>query len=585
MLQNRLFNKLFVTYMVLILLALGVLSGVAVIFFRQSYVAEVSGHLGRSAALARFYLGQAPAAPAMLNIRVQEVGTALKLRITVIEGDGSVTADSEANPTLMENHRLRPEVIMARNTGLGYESRYSKTRSMQMLYLAVLWEVAQPAGRILRLAVPLSELDHIYHRMYAGVGITFLLLTLVAAIMGFRLVGTLTRRIKGLVDASQAIAQGDFSGEVNDKGQDELGLLANAVTAMREELRARFAEIEERKNLLNTVLSGIREGVIAVDGQEVILFTNYAVARFLEFDHLTASGKYLWEIVRHDQFLQFAKAAIKGRAAILAQEVITGASRHFRVYCVPMTAGSLPSRCFIFVVNDVTEAMKYDQLRKDFVANASHELRTPLTFIHGYLETLKELSPAERDKAQEFIDIIGKHTRQLLNLVADLLDLSSIESHQGVAKIRPTNLRHIVEKSVENFRPALAAKHHMLEQHVLENVPPVKADPDLLEKALGNLLDNAIKYTPDHGCIRIEARHTGVAIEITVQDNGIGIPEADWDRIFERFYRVDKSRSRDMGGTGLGLAIVKHIVQLHHGTISVKSKLQAGSSFTISLPG
>jgi two-component system, OmpR family, phosphate regulon sensor histidine kinase PhoR len=239
---------------------------------------------------------------------------------------------------------------------------------------------------------------------------------------------------------------------------------------------------------------------------------------------------------------------------------------------------------FIEINQEKTTALKYEQMRRDFVANVSHELRTPLTFIKGYTETLKELLKPEQKQAQEFMEIIEKNIGQLTHLVEDLLDLSRLESHQGITRISPTNPANLLNQVIDTFQPAIALKQHTITKDIPVNLPELLIDSDLMGKALANLLDNAIKYTPDKGQITIKATAEPTTVRISVIDNGIGIPQDDIPRIFERFYRVDKSRSREMGGTGLGLAIVKHIVQLHHGEVSVQSKPGAGSTFTITLP-
>jgi two-component system phosphate regulon sensor histidine kinase PhoR len=240
---------------------------------------------------------------------------------------------------------------------------------------------------------------------------------------------------------------------------------------------------------------------------------------------------------------------------------------------------------FIEINQEKTTALKYEQLRKDFVANVSHELRTPLTFIKGYAETLKELLNPEQKQAQEFLEIIEKNIGQLTHLVEDLLDLSRLESHQGIALMLPANIANLLNQVIDTFQPAIALKQHKVIKDIPDNLPELSIDSELMGKALANLLDNAIKYTPDKGQITIKAQTEPSAVKISISDTGIGIPQDDIPRIFERFYRVDKSRSREMGGTGLGLAIVKHIVQLHHGEVSVQSsKPGSGSIFTITLP-
>jgi two-component system phosphate regulon sensor histidine kinase PhoR len=265
-------------------------------------------------------------------------------------------------------------------------------------------------------------------------------------------------------------------------------------------------------------------------------------------------------------------------------DIISPASPQFRVYCAAINGEQTDSDNFIVVIQDITEAIKYEQLRKDFVANVSHELRTPLTFIKGYVEALRGIIGKNADKTEEFLKVIERNIQQLTNLVEDLLELSRLESRQGIVRIRSTDINKLIEQVIETFKPAISKKNHNVITKIPADIMKFHADPDLLGKAISNLIGNAIKYTSENGQITIEVKQREANMEIEITDNGIGMAEEDLPRIFERFYRADKSRSREMGGTGLGLAIVKHIVQLHHGEISVQSKLGSGSKFIITLP-
>jgi two-component system phosphate regulon sensor histidine kinase PhoR len=338
----------------------------------------------------------------------------------------------------------------------------------------------------------------------------------------------------------------------------------------------RAAQLEAANRRLATVLDGMGEGVLATDRQQKVLFVNAAAARLLEFPLEGAVGRPLWELVRLEPILKGSLEAIEAGASRTVQ-VGPLRERHLSVSFSPGPG------LVVLVISDVTESARYQELRKEFVANVSHELRTPLTMIRGYLETLEDGAIRDPEKGPEFLGIITKHARLLSNLVDNLLDLSRLEG-QGLGKRVRVDLAALVERVMDLRRPSAEKKGQSLDAVVAPDVPDVLGDADYLERAVSNLVDNAVKYTPEGGSIRITASRRGVQVAVQVSDDGIGIPESDLPRIFERFYRVDKSRSRDMGGTGLGLAIVKHVIQSHGGTIEVESALGKGSTFRVLLP-
>jgi two-component system phosphate regulon sensor histidine kinase PhoR len=289
-------------------------------------------------------------------------------------------------------------------------------------------------------------------------------------------------------------------------------------------------------------------------------------------------GLRLWELVRLPGLEELALKALRERASV--RDTFEVGTRVLSVRLSPVSEG----HGVVLVAHDITEDRRYDTLRREFVANVSHELRTPLSVVQGYTETLLEGAMKDEKNGPEFLGIIDKNVRRLSSIVSDLLDLSKLESGGQVFEPRPVDVRALVERVGDAFRPVAERKRQQLVVEVPANAGTVDADGALLERAVSNLVDNALKYTPEGGRVRMSATSDGVQAAITVEDNGMGIPEADLPRVFERFYRVDKSRSRDLGGTGLGLSIVKHIIQLHGGTISVRSAVGTGSSFTIRLP-
>jgi two-component system phosphate regulon sensor histidine kinase PhoR len=332
---------------------------------------------------------------------------------------------------------------------------------------------------------------------------------------------------------------------------------------------------------LMTIISSMSDGLIAMDHQQRILLHNQSAVELMTFRSPEARGKGLWEIVPIEGVLKaVTEVSLTGQRKTIPVGPIN--QRHLEV-----TITRLPLRPagFIIVAHDVTETKRYEELRKEFVANVSHELRTPLTVIKGYVETLQDGAIDDRARALQYLGTVGKHTEHLTALVNDLLSLSRLDSTSAVPKPRPVYLPHVAQKAVELMAPAAEKEKRKLVVRVAEGLPPVIGNAEYLERAVQNLIENAIKYTRDGGLIEVIVRGgAGGTNVIEVTDDGVGIAAPDLPRIFERFYRVDRSRSRDMGGTGLGLSIVKHIAQVHQGTVEVDSTLGAGSTFRITLP-
>jgi two-component system phosphate regulon sensor histidine kinase PhoR len=335
---------------------------------------------------------------------------------------------------------------------------------------------------------------------------------------------------------------------------------------------------------LLTVISSMSDGLVATDHQQRILLTNDAARDLMSFRAPEAIGKQLWEIIPIEAVLKaVTEVSLTGERKTVSVGPVSG--RHLDV-----TVCRLPLRPagFVIVAHDVTETMRYEELRKEFVANVSHELRTPLTVIKGYVETLKDGALDDRSRAIQYLSTVERHTEQLTNLVDDLLSLSRLDSTPGVPQPKPVHLTRIAHKVAELMNPAAARKGHKLIVQATDGMHPIAGNPEYLERAVSNLVENAIKYTKENGLIKLIVRpgsgsESGLVL-VEVSDNGIGIPAEEVPRIFERFYRVDRSRARDMGGTGLGLSIVKHVVQAHGGTIEVKSEPGKGSTFRLKFP-
>jgi two-component system, OmpR family, phosphate regulon sensor histidine kinase PhoR len=568
------FRKLFAATLGLLLLALAVFSILSARTTRTRLMEEIERRLQTKAEMLRVIVRMTPD-PRKLQDTVTGLSPRLDARLTVIDGEGRVLADSDGDPSGMDNHNSRPEVRQARAEGKGKNSRPSDTLHSEMMYYALLAD--GPGGVVVRSALPLSRIDQEVGGIHRTLAIAFLVIAAVAGVVMFLIAREFTQPLREMRLLAEWVAAGDFTRKAPLGAPDEIGHVSSALNRMADELSARLGKLKAERSKLEAVISSMEEGVIPLEADGKILAVNAAARELFELrdDPL---GLRLWEVVRLQGLEEAAATALRRRTPV--RDSFEVGSRVLSVRLSPVLDG----QGAVLVAHDITEDRRYDTLRKEFVANVSHELRTPLSVVQGYVETLREGAWKEEKSALEFLEIIDKNVRRLSAIVNDLLDLSKLESGGHVIEPRPVDLRALVERVAEAFRPVAARRGQELRVEVAPGSGTFEADGGLIERALSNLVDNALKYTPEGGRIRIWGGRDGDSAVMSVEDNGMGIPEGDLARIFERFYRVDKSRSRDLGGTGLGLSIVKHILQLHGGTVTVKSS-PAGSTFTLRLPG
>lgn len=531
---------------------------------------------------------------ARLQQRVEQLGKTLGYRITVIgsDPDGKVLADSEANPATMAPHRLRPEVVQAFSSrdGEGWSVRTSDTIHRELLYYAKRVDLGGSSGFI-RIALYIDDLNASLQAFYFSLAVATGISMLLAGASSYYLAHRQAVPIVEVTAFADAIAKGQLNRRILRSDRGELGHLAVSLNSMADSFAHLLKDAQKDKTELRTILTSMSEGVIATDSHCRILLVNDAAARLLEFPLQSAEGKVLWEVVRHEPLLR-AMDEVTTTGQRRQFQFDPTLTRHVEITICPFPhaagPGNPPASAagLIIVIHDITQALRYQDLRKEFVANVSHELRTPLTVIKGYVETLRDGAVNDPLKRDEYLATIERHTNQLTNLVNDLLEISKLESQTVVPRRSSIDLKTLVQRVVDLLEPTIEAKHHTIEVRASSVLPPLVGNADYLERALINLIENAIKYTPanSNGKVTIDLRADEATVTIEVADNGIGIPEQDIPRVFERFYRVDRSRSREMGGTGLGLAIVKHIVQTHGGSIEVQSELGKGSRFRVLLP-
>ncbi len=536
----------------------------------------------RLAAQARILAGEVAAAPLpQLERWAVEAGGRANTRVTVIGAGGRVLADSNHDPESMENHAERPEVRAALEGRQGSAIRHSATLERDLSYVAVPMRYeGQPA--VIRLAVPLEEVDS----AIAEVRRPILLASLVAAIgalaTSYIISSSFVGRIRRLQGFAARLLESPAGEEPLAGADDEVGALARAMTAMAAQIRDLIGRLQLEAGRRQAILVGMVEGVLAVDEKLNVLFCNQAFARAVDAPYPVAEGLPLVELVRDPQLLEtLGQVLASGQPRKQRMALQAATTRSYEIQVSPLTVNK--GRGAIALLHDITDLERLERVRKDFVANVSHEIRTPLTSINGYAETLLEGALDDAADARRFVEIIRSHAVRLNRIASDLLVLSELDAGQEQAPAAPVSIDAALDAAL------LAVEREARERGVRLVRGPI-ADFHVtghrlrLEQALINLLDNAVKFNRPGGQVIVEAGRLNGRGRIVVADTGIGIPSEDLPRIFERFYRVDKARSREVGGTGLGLSIVKHVVENMGGSVFAASQLGRGSTFTVVLP-
>jgi len=517
-----------------------------------------------------------------LDEEADRIGALLGARLTFIAPDGRVVGDSAETPeglAAMDNQASQPEVVAARQAGLGRARRQSDTAKTDMLRVAI--AVRQPAIAFARVELPVSnareQLPTSLNAVLFGLGLA----VVGAAGLAWLISSRISRRVRGITDIARRYRRGDLTPPQIDYGDDELGTVAQAMDEAVQELGRRLAELIQDRARMEAILAGMVEGVIVVDPQGRLQLANEAARRMLKIDDLTVGHRYV-ETIRHPAIAQLVGAALGGRTSEALQlSPPRDPSRTVMARAAPATAGGAHGA--VLVLHDITELRRADQIRRDFVANVSHELRTPLTAIRGYVEALAD-GDATAEESRQFLDIIARHTARMERLVKDLLRLARLDAGQETLDLAMCETRGLLNAVVADVTPALEERRQRVAVAIGAGAETLQGDPAKLHDALRNLLANAITYAPEQTEIRIDASRVEDRIKVSVSDEGPGIPAEDLLRVFERFYRVDKSRARDPGGTGLGLAIVKHLVGLHGGEVRAENRAEGGARFTIAIP-
>jgi two-component system phosphate regulon sensor histidine kinase PhoR len=510
-------------------------------------------------------------------------------RVTLITTDGRVIADSEIPPAdlaRVDNHAGRHEVAEALGGRVGHHLRRSATIDAPLLYVAVPITEGRTVRGVLRLALPLSVVTSSHAAVHRAMLLGAAVALAVAFGIGLFVAGRVTRPVVVMEAIARRMSEGDFTARAPTRSPDEIGRLGRALNVMSARLRGKIDDLEHEQAKITAVLDGMVEGVVAVDARDHIMAMNEPARALFEVGPARGERKPLLEVIRNTD-LHALLGQVRGTAAPAAarRELVVPGSppRVVQANAVPVDLGA-GDVGVVMVFHDITALRRLETVRTEFVANVSHELRTPLTAIHGYLETLLSGGLDEPDDARRFLEIVFRHTERLGRLLDDLTDLSNIELGRVQLHLAPVAVGEVVDSVLAIMGRRAETRRVTLGATRSPDLPEVSADHDRLEQILINLVDNAVKYTDAGGRVTVSARPVPAGVEIAVADTGVGIPPADLPRITERFYRVDRARSRELGGTGLGLAIVKHLVIAHGGELTIESEPNRGTTVRFTVP-
>jgi len=586
--RRNLFAKLAFTFLALLLSVL-----IAVDFFaeramRRDYERTGFAELASLARIARLH-PPTPAALTTLDSADSELldwVTQMSItgaRVTIINALGKVLTDSQVDSRTLGNHADRPEIRDALAHGDGQSLRRSATMQRDLLYYAIRQDTPSGEPLILRFALPLQTSDAALAYFRRSLWPWSLLILVMAGAATLLVSRAFSDRVERLKEFSRRVADGDFRPLPGDGSGDALEALGTSLNQTAARLDGTIRTLTEERNLSSAILGSMVEGVAVVNGAERLVFANPGFAGILGIDVPPQSGSALVEIVRQSELIEAVRAVLGGEPRV-ETEVVTGTLRqHFFAATVASVSAGKTSGAII-VLHDITDLRKLERVRRDFVANVSHEFKTPLTAIQGFAETLLAGALDDAQNRGRFLEIILEHSRRLARLTDDLLKLSKMDADRLELEISDTSVSQFVATCLETAQRRAAEKQLEMIVEVPGNLPDIAADRRRLAEVLQNLLDNAIQYTLPGGQITLSAAREGREVVFTVSDTGIGIPKADQPRIFERFYRVDVARSREVGGTGLGLAIAKHLVEVHGGRLWVDSEIGQGSQFHFSIP-
>ncbi|MGY8905978.1 MAG: ATP-binding protein [Pseudomonadales bacterium] len=582
--HSPIFLRLYAGFAVVILFSILIVGLMVQRQIEQASLRDISNNLSSQAfILQQSFANTGQQTQSQIQQTLKQIGQRTDTRVTLLTKDGVVIADSEFNASEMDNHRYRPEIIAANTADIGQSRRYSKTLQKPMLYVAVSAMASSGNLGYIRTALPTQRIDEEINYLRRVIIIAASLTALIALFIGYWLAMSFARPLRQMTLIAKNYAHGRYQLRIPSQRRDEIGDLARSLNQMADISSQRFDIIKTERDQLSTILKSMNEGVITVTSEGLITHVNAAACRMLRTSGERCLGQALKDIDGSDNLDQAFRQCQQQQTSVERTIQLDGYtfSRHYRLHVTLLKQSHRADA--ILVLQDITAVQRIDKMRADFVANASHELKTPITAIRGFAETLIEDDTIDHAIQQRFMRKIHGQSIRLSALVSDLLALSRLESNDEAYNTQ-VDLQRVVQRVCANLQAVAQTQQVTLELQTKDGPVTLLGDDNALGQMATNLIDNAIKYTAAKGTVTVALTVTEGLAVLAVKDNGLGIDESDQERIFERFYRVDKARSQSLGGTGLGLAIVKHIVQSHKGRLQLKSKLNQGSTFTITIP-
>jgi two-component system phosphate regulon sensor histidine kinase PhoR len=586
--KKRLLWQLYPSYLLIIIVSLVAVTWYASRSLRNFFLEQTATDLEAKAHIFEQQILEHLDPPDVNSIdqMCKNIGARSSTRITVLLPSGKVIGDSEGVPASMDSHADRPEILQALTGRSGMSIRYSRTLEQDMMYVAIPTKKGEQTVAIIRTSIPVTSIDDALKDIQIKIAFGGLIISLFAAILCLLISRRISRPLEDMKQGSEHFARGELEYRLSVPDSEEMRSLAEAMNYMAVQLDDRIKTVVKQRNELKAVLSSMVEGVIAVDMDERIINMNHAAAQMLKTTPSEAQGRSIQEVARNTALLRFVANALSSQDAFEEDiELYSDGKRILNGHGTVLHDAEGHRIGALIVLNDVTRLRKLENIRREFVANVSHEIKTPITAISGFVETLHAGSIKDPKDTERFLAIIMKHVNRLNTIIEDLLSLSRIEekAEKEEVVLAVGRVKDVLQTAIQLCEVKAASKRINLELSCNEDIVAEINHP-LLEQAVVNLLDNAIKYSNNGSAIQIKAEQTDDETIISVSDQGCGIDKEHLSRLFERFYRVDKARSRKLGGTGLGLAIVKHIVQAHRGRVSVESTPEEGSVFTIYLP-
>lgn len=590
MFKSGIRSRLIVTYLILIILTMTLLSSYLLYFFYQHNLEILSSSLLTHARVTEQFLEpymKGPQEKSNVDAQIKELATKNDLRITVIDHNGVVIADSWENPTLMENHLERPEIATALTGGEGHSIRYSTTINQNMLYVAIpVWQGNEVSGTV-RIASTLAAVDAGFNSIKSVLLASIFLASLLAIVLSIWLAKKYTAPLEEITTAAREIGNGNLDRRLYVRTGDELELLAHTLNTLASNLDDKITESIAETQKLSIILKHMDNAVILLDRHGRVTMANKMARDIFDIKDAMLNQHHIHILGNSQLDHAIQQTVINGNNMLIQLKTnIHGSKRVFQVSLAPITATENDITGVLSVFHDITTLQELHERQADFVANASHELATPLTAIKGFAETLLDGAIADPSLSIKFVGIIHKEAERMQRLINELLQLAKLTSHEyrQQIKLESTDLTSLVHKVEQYLTSNAEEKNITIKIDTCTEPIRIMANEDWLKQVLINLLDNSIKYTLPSGLVTVKCQLSNKEAVLTVEDSGIGIPAKDLPLIFDRFYRVDKARTRNAGGTGLGLSIVKFIVEMHGGQIDVKSTVNKGTAFTIKLP-